>query len=128
MLILLDTHVLLWALYAKAKLSDHAAELLRSEANRCVFSAASIWEIAIKAQLSRNGFRADASVVAEDARAAGLAEFPITASVAATVSALPLHHHDPFDRLLVAQAMAQPARLLTANRALVPYSELVMLV
>ena len=128
MLVLLDTHVLLWALYRSAKLSTQAAEVLRDARNRCIFSAASIWEIAIKARLARSDFDADPFAVADDARSAGFEEVPIDAATAARVASLPLHHADPFDRLLVAQAMAHPARLLTADRALAPYSELVTVV
>jgi len=93
-----------------------------------LFSAASIWEIAIKARLGRADFPLRPEQVAQEARLTGFIELPVKADVAARVADLPLHHRDPFDRLLVAQAMAEPARLYTADPLLPPYSELVQLI
>ena len=128
MRILVDTHILLWAIYDSARLSSRARELLAGDDVEAYFSAASLWEIAIKAQLRRGDFAIDAEAVAKKAVRIGFAERPITAEVAARTALLPLHHRDPFDRLLVAQAMADPARLITADSRLVQYSELVELV
>ncbi len=128
MRILLDTHVLLWSQLDTAKLSDRAARLLRSPRNQIFFSAVSIWEIAIKAQLKRTDFIADPTRVLSAAVEAGMEELSLAASVASLVSRLPLHHRDPFDRLLVAQAIAEPMHLLTADTRLAAHSPLVMLV
>ncbi len=93
-----------------------------------LFSAASIWEIAIKARLGRVDFAVRPERVAREARLTGFVELPVSADAAARVADLPPHHRDPFDRLLVTQAMAEPARLYTADPLLLPYSELVQLI
>jgi PIN domain nuclease of toxin-antitoxin system len=90
-----------------------------------LFSAASIWEIAIKATLGRDAFAFDPAEIARVALDIGFSELPVRARAAALVGRLPLLHRDPFDRLLVAQAMAEPATLYTADQQLVPYSNLV---
>jgi PIN domain nuclease of toxin-antitoxin system len=128
MRLLLDTHVLLWALGAPQRLSAVTRKLIEDPANEVLFSAASIWEIAIKASRGRPDFDADPSEVAKSARATGFSELPIDAEAAAMVAILPAHHRDPFDRLLVAQAMAGPMRLYTADPVLAVYSELITLV
>jgi PIN domain nuclease of toxin-antitoxin system len=98
---------------------------LESPAHEVLFSAASIWEIAIKVQIGRLPDAAEPDVISAAAAEMGFAELPITAVHAAAVRALPLHHRDPFDRLLVAQALQEPAVLVTTDRALARYSELV---
>ena len=128
MRLLLDTHVLLWALGDPARLDHTTRDLLEDAAHHVLFSAASIWEVAIKASLGRTDFTARPERVAREARATGFVELPVTAEVAARVADLPRHHRDPFDRLLVAQAMAEPALLYTADPTLARYSELVRLV
>ncbi len=128
MRLLLDTHVLVWALGDPARLDQEMLHLLSDAANEVLFSAASIWEIAIKARLGRADFPLRPEQVAQEARLTGFIELPVKADVAARVADLPLHHRDPFDRLLVAQAMAEPARLYTADPLLPPYSELVQLI
>lgn len=125
---LLDTHILLWALLTPARLDSRTQALLEDDENEIVFSAVSIWEVAIKARLGRNDFKARPEAVMQYARNTGFVELPVHAAVAAQVVDLPLHHADPFGRLLVAQAMAGPLRLLTADPVLVQYSELVTLV
>ena len=125
---LLDTHILLWVLLTPARLSQQAQALIKSGSNEVMFSAASIWEIAIKVRLGRGDFTARPEAVARNARDVGFAELPVCASAAACVADLPLHHNDPFDRLLVAQAIAGPMRLLTADAVLTQYSELITLV
>lgn len=127
MRLLLDTNVLIWALAEPARLTISARALLEDEQNEVFFSAASTWEAAIKATLGRVDFRVDPANLLAFARAAGFVELPVTSEVAMTVFALPLHHRDPFDRLLVAQALAMPAVLLTADAQLCAYSELVRL-
>jgi len=129
MRLLLDTHVLLWALSGSKRLADEARELIESPDNDVLFSAASIWEIAIKAQVLRAEFGVDAATIIAAARDTDFDELAISAGHATGVATLPMHHKDPFDRLLVSQAIAEPARLVTADRALAAYSrDLVMLI
>ncbi len=128
MRILLDTHVLLWAIDRPRLLDAATRAQLENPGNEVLFSSASIWEIAIKAGLKRADFQAEPEKVAEAASATGFSELPITAAVAATVADLPPHHRDPFDRLLIAQAIALPARFYTVDLALPLYSELVTLI
>jgi PIN domain nuclease of toxin-antitoxin system len=128
MRLLLDTHVLLWALGEPARLDARTLDLLEDVENEVFFSAASIWEIAIKARLGRVEFLHRPGVIAQVARETGFVELPVRSSAAERVEDLPLFHRDPFDRLLVAQAIDGPMRLYTADTLLVPYSELVVLV
>jgi PIN domain nuclease of toxin-antitoxin system len=86
-------------------------------------SAASIWEVAIKAQLGK--LNADAADLVRISQDSGFLELPVTAAHALTAASLPAHHQDPFDRLLVAQAVMSPLRLLTSDAVLRRYSELV---
>lgn len=128
MRLLLDTHILLWALDEPERLPEHIRQQVESPATEVLFSAASIWEIAIKSALGKVNFTYMPEDIAEAANATGFLELPVTSSYAAQVARLPLHHNDPFDRLLIAQALALPARLLTVDKALTPYSELVKLI
>ncbi len=125
MRLLLDTHVLLWALNSPRRLPAELRQRLESPATDVCFSAVSIWEIAIKAALGKVNFRYSPEEIAESARVTGFVELLISSEHAAAIAHLPAHHNDPFDRLLVAQALALPARLVTADAALVPYSDLV---
>jgi len=124
MRLLLDTHVFLWAVAGHPRLKAPARALIAS-AEEVFVSAASIWEIAIKKGLGRIDVDLGALVAAIEA--SGFRELPVSARHAADVSTLPPIHHDPFDRLLIAQARAEPLRLLTADPVLEPYSELVVL-
>jgi PIN domain nuclease of toxin-antitoxin system len=128
MRLLLDTHVLLWALDEPARLGWRIRDLLEDPTNEVLFSAASIWEIAIKVRLGRADFLISPEGIAKSAQATGFIELPVYAVTASRVADLPLHHRDPFDRLLVAQAMAEPARFYTADAQLAPYSELVTVI
>ena len=129
MRLLLDTHILLWSLADPKRLSMFARDAIEAGDNEVLFSAASIWEIAIKAQLLRAEFGVDSATIIGAARETRFTELAISAEHAAAVAALPPHHKDPFDRLLVAQAFTEPARLLTADKALAAYSnDLVWLV
>jgi PIN domain nuclease of toxin-antitoxin system len=128
MRLLLDTHVLIWALNEPARLNAATRALLEDPDNAVFFSAASIWEIAIKARLGRADFDRTSAGIARNARETGFVELPVLSDAAERVEALPLHHRDPFDRLLVAQAMNGPLQLITADPLLKPYSELVTLI
>lgn len=125
---LLDTNVLIWALSATERLDAATRALLQSPDNEVAFSAVSIWEIAIKTRLGRTDFQIRPEVAIREAQDIGFTELPLVALVACRVADLPLHHGDPFDRLLIAQAMAGPMRFLTTDQVLQQYSELVTLV
>lgn len=125
MRILLDTHILLWALAEPRKLSREARALIEDRDNEALFSAASIWELAVKSQAGRIGFSVSPAEIAGKAVESGFDELAVRARHAAIVHQLPLHHRDPFDRLLLAQAISEPARFLTVDRTLAKYSELV---
>lgn len=127
MYILLDTNYLLWAVDQPARFSAGIREALESPENVILFSAVSIWEIAIKAALRRDDFNAKPDEVAQAAQDAGFTPLSVSVGDAVSIMNLPLHHRDPFDRLLVAQALNQPARLLTSDSKLARYSELVWL-
>jgi PIN domain nuclease of toxin-antitoxin system len=118
--------VLLWALGKSSKLNATVRAALESSDNEVLFSAASIWEVAIKASLGRVDFSVSPEDIVRSALASGFVELPVTSAAALKVAALPLHHRDPFDRLLVAQALTQPAALYTADGQLGVYSELVV--
>lgn len=125
MVLILDTHILLWALDTPDRLPPEIRDHLETPGNEVYFSAASIWEIAIKTALGKADFPYSPEEIARYARETGFVELPITSIHGVRMASLPPHHRDPFDRLLIAQAMLTPARLLTADDALVPYSELV---
>jgi PIN domain nuclease of toxin-antitoxin system len=125
---LLDTHILLWSLDTPERLPCSVREHLESTSTEVYFSAASIWEIAIKSALGKINFCYSPDQIAEGARKTGFVEIPVSSMHAAGVSCLPMHHHDPFDRLLIVQALAMPARLVTADVALTVYSGMIELV
>ena len=128
MRLLLDTHLLLWAAATPERLSDEVRERIASRKNEVLFSAASIWELAIKAQSRRAPLGVLPEEIAWTAAEQGFEELPVLAAHAARVRRLPPHHRDPFDRLLIAQALHEPLRLLTADRVLAEYSDLVEVV
>ena len=123
MRLLLDTHIFLWAVAGSPKLKPASRRLINS-ADAVYVSAASIWEIAIKARLGK--IDADPAELATAIAASGFIELSVTAQHAAGVALLAAHHSDPFDRLLIAQALAEPLKLLTADTALLLYSDLVI--
>ena len=125
MQLLLDTQVFLWAVTDNPRLTGDARRSMR-EADLVCVSAASIWEIAIKAALGK--LKGDPRRLAAAIVESGFQELPISASHAARVHRLPPHHKDPFDRLLLAQALTEPMHLLTADALLARYTELVVLV
>ena len=125
MRLLLDTHVFLWCVNDDKRLTK-AARTLLSDAEAIFVSSASIWEAAIKAKLGKLDVDVDALVPA--IVDSGFLELPVSAQHAAAVGRLPDLHRDPFDRLLIAQAMREPLRFLTADDMLKGYSDLVELV
>lgn len=126
MRLLLDTHIVLWCLSGDRRLGRSSADLIRDPATDVFFSAASIWELAIKVALGR--MRASTDEVLRNLAAEGFSELPVLARHAAAVGSLPLHHRDPFDRLLVAQSRAESLRLMTGDKIVARYGEDVMLV
>ncbi|MDE1947251.1 MAG: type II toxin-antitoxin system VapC family toxin [Burkholderiales bacterium] len=118
MKLLLDTHVLLWATTDSPRIKAIRKRLLAPD-NEVFFSVASLWEIAIKVSLGK--LKADAADIREAALEGGFIELPVLGQHALQVGALPRHHRDPFDRLLIAQAAAEPMRLLTADEQLLAY-------
>ena len=125
MRLLLDTHIFLWAVAGNPLLKPVTRRLIES-ADEVFVSAASLWEIATKAQLGK--IEADVDELVAAIIESGFVELPVRAVHAAGVSRLEMHHNDPFDRLLVAQAVAEPLKLLTADAVLAQYTELVVLV
>lgn len=123
MRLLLDTHVLLWALAAPGKLPPRFRREL--DAARVFVSAASIWEVAIKAGLGK--LDADPQEVLDAVHPTGFELLDVTGAHAARVATLPPLHRDPFDRLLVAQALVEPLVLVTHDEALAGYGDLVRL-
>ncbi len=123
MRLLLDTHIFLWAAAGSASLKSGARRMIR-EADAVFVSAASLWEIAIKTHLGKLEADPEALVAAIDE--SGFRELPVRAVHAAGVAKLPSIHKDPFDRLLIAQSIAEPLRFLTADTVLKAYGDLVI--
>ena len=121
MRLLLDTHLLLWAAAEPERLPVAAAALIEDEGNALIFSAASLWEVAIKAGLGRADFAVDAGVLRRGLVDNGYEELAVTGAHAAAVAALPPLHRDPFDRMLVAQALVEGVGLVTADPGLAGY-------
>jgi len=115
---LLDTHVLLWAAGQPDRLPGRTRRLLGDPRNELVFSAASLWEIAIKKRLGRDDFQVDARLLQLDN---GYGELAVTSAHAVAIDGLPPIHKDPFDRLLVAQSLVEGITLLTTDPVMAQY-------
>lgn len=126
MRVLLDTHILLWWLMDDRRLPKDAEQIIKDPDNAIFVSAASIWEVAIKAALGQ--IEADPRAIQAAIEPSGFTELPITGKHAAQVAKLPSHHRDPFDRMLVAQSLAEPMRLLTSDTLLAKYGDMVLAV
>ena len=118
---LLDTHLLLWAAGEPERLPEQARTLMESPEHELVFSAASLWEVAIKSGLGREDFKVDASVLRRGLIENGYLELPIAGDHVVAVASLPALHRDPFDRLLVAQAQVEGITLLTSDPLVAAY-------
>lgn len=125
MKLLLDTHLLLWAAGSPDKLSTVARLLLDDVQNELLFSAASIWEIAIKSSLGRCDFQVDARLLRRGLLDNGYQELVVTSAHAVSIASLPLIHKDPFDRILVAQATVEGVSLLTSDELVAQYGGVV---
>lgn len=131
MRLLLDTHVAIWAISGNPKLSKIARQLVADPSAEIFVSAVTIWEIAIKFRL--RGRVVDPILLSgvdamREFQNAGLVLLPVSPEHAAEVDLLPLHHGDPFDRLLAAQARHLQLQLLTQDAKLSAYGEFVLVV
>lgn len=121
MKLLLDTHLLLWAAGQADRLPEAARALLCDEQNELIFSAASLWEITIKRRLGRDDFKVEPRLLRRGLLDNGYSELPITSEHAVTTDILPPIHKDPFDRILVAQALTEGITLVTTDPLVAQY-------
>lgn len=128
MKLLLDTHIALLAIADSPRLPARARALILDPGNEVVVSAASVWEIAIKHALGRGDMPLSGAQALEYFSQAGYEWLPVLPEHAAAIGKLQAHHADPFDRLLVAQALTEPLRLVTHDAVLARYSDTVILI
>jgi PIN domain nuclease of toxin-antitoxin system len=121
MKLLLDTHLLLWAAGEPRRLSKQARALIANPDNELLFSAASLWEVAIKRGLGRDDFKVDARLLRRGLLDNGYTELPILSDHVVATESLPLIHQDPFDRILVAQATVEGITRLTIDSLVSQY-------
>jgi PIN domain nuclease of toxin-antitoxin system len=121
MKVLLDTHLLLWAAGEPERLSEQARTVLNDKNNELLFSAASLWEITIKSGLGRPDFQVDARLLRRGLLDNGYSELSIASEHVVAIDGLPTIHKDPFDRILVAQAMIEGIMLLTSDELVSRY-------
>jgi len=118
---LLDTHLLLWIAGDTKRLSAKARKLITEPTSELFFSAASLWEIAIKRGLGRDDFKVDARLLRRGLLDNGYREIPIGSEHVVAIDSLPPIHKDPFDRMLIAQAMVEGITLLTSDAVVAQY-------
>ena len=118
MRVLLDTHIVLWALADSPRLSNPARAVLTDAGNECWVSAASVWEIAIKVALGKYALGQPMAQLARAISVAGFRTLDVTVAHAAGIEQVEVRHADPFDRLLLAQCEVETLRLLTADKTL----------
>jgi len=121
MKLLLDTHLLLWAAGEPRRLSKQARTLISDPDNELLFSAASLWEVAIKRGLGREDFKVDARLLRRGLLDNGYSELPIISHHVVATESLPPIHKDPFDRILVAQATVEGVTLVTVDSLVSQY-------
>jgi PIN domain nuclease of toxin-antitoxin system len=126
--LLLDTHLLLWAAQDSDRLGDDVRTLIDDEEHELIFSVASLWEVVIKAGLGRTDFEVDPAELRGGLIAAGYVELDIGARHVLSLADLPPLHRDPFDRLLVAQALSENVTLVTADAIVAGYPGKIRLV
>ena len=124
--LLLDTHVALWAITDSPKLPPKARELILSPKTNVWISAASVWEIAIKHGLGRGDMPVSGEDAARYFRESGYRFLAVEPEHAVAVEGLATHHQDPFDRILVAQALSEPMRLMTHDPLVARYSDTII--
>lgn len=125
---LLDTHLLLWAACDSPKLSKKARLIIADNDSELIFSAASIWEIAIKSALKRTDFDLNPSLFRRNLLENGYCELSIDGNHTAATIQLPLIHKDPFDRLLIAQSRIEGITLLSADEKVIAYGQSILAV
>lgn len=121
MKLLLDTHLLLWAASQPERLPAAAREWMEGAGNELIFSAASLWEVAVKSSLGRADFRVDARLLRRGLLDNSYRELAITSEHAVFVDSLPSLYKDPFDRILIAQATVEGVTLLTTDEQVARY-------
>ncbi|KVX51798.1 type II toxin-antitoxin system VapC family toxin [Burkholderia stagnalis] len=121
MKLLLDTHLILWAAADAAELPSRARALIENSAHTLLFSVVSLREIVIKRGLDRDDFQVEPHVLRRNLLDAGYVELPITSTHVLAVEQLPPVHRDPFDRLLIAQAISEGVTLLTHDYTVARY-------
>jgi PIN domain nuclease of toxin-antitoxin system len=126
--LLADSHILLWAAASPGRLSNSAHALLSDPENELYFSAANIWEIALKNALGRADFQIDAIALQQGLLENGYRELPIMSTHGLAAAELPPIHKDPFDRILIAQAATEQMLLLTSDLTVAKYQGPVRLV
>ena len=124
--LLLDTHVALWAITDNPKLSQKARDLIASPKTNVWVSAANVWEIAIKHSLGRGDMPVSGGDALRYFQESGYRFLPVEAEHAVAVEELPAHHQDPFDRILIAQALVEPMRLMTHDPLVARYSDTII--
>jgi len=128
MKILLDTHFILWALLDQKRLSSRARAIIEAEENQILFSVASLWEIAIKRTSGKRDFKVAPQILRRTMLESDYLELSLAAEHVFETSKLPLLHKDPFDRILIAQAMVEGMTLLTADAVVAKYPGPIQLV
>ena len=126
MKILLDTHVLIWL--ALDMLPPKAEKLIIDESNSIYFSTASIWEIVIKRNSDRIDFNVDPSIIYNSLLENDYNEIVINSKHSIAIGTLPMHHKDPFDRILLAQSIVENMSLLTADKKMAQYPASIILI
>jgi PIN domain nuclease of toxin-antitoxin system len=126
--LLLDTHLLLWAAGQPEKLSPAALTLIEAPENQPVFSAASLWEIAIKSNLGREDFVVEPKLIRRGLLDNDYEELPVNSAHAVALMELPPIHKDPFDRILIAQAQVEGILLVTSDNTVSQYPGAIELV
>ena len=121
MRLLLDTHTFLWAISDEPRLGPRSRDLITNEASSVLISHVSLWEIAIKHALARNDMPLSAAQAIPWAEECGFELLPLDLPHLLTLEQLPLHHRDPFDRLLVAQSISESLLLVSADGAFHAY-------
>jgi PIN domain nuclease of toxin-antitoxin system len=124
--LLLDTHIALWAIVDSPKLSQHARELIQSSKTTVWISAVSLWEISIKHAVGRGDMPVSSAEALRYFQQSGYRLLPLEVEHAVAVEGLPAHHQDPFDRMLVAQSLVEPMRLMTHDAQVALYSDTII--
>ena len=113
---LLDTHAIIWAITDEKKLSSKSKALIENKSNKCFVSIVSFWEIGIKCSLGRLELKTDLDDIFKIIEQAGFETLPVSHNHILESTKLPLHHNDPFDRLIIGQAMSEKMTLITKDK------------